>query len=283
MIKQILKDASLAVLIIAFVFSLATNGFFYWTVIPETRLVQKSLTEERQKSREFIIKNERVRCMTTALGIAYGISKWEGHYYSVIFDDFSTRYGIPWEIYAAVVRIESNYNPTLVSPKGAKGMMQILEPTAESVASQLKINYIKTQTLWNDVINMILGCTYLSDNIKSSGLEDGVKCYLGGPSCLVPIKNPDPEKHQYISEYKSSVWKEYKELVYIFRGVVNESSKIPYAEIHSSVFPDSVVPTIMFYKDTVQTKFKGAKNVRKKRIRLRPTEVIGAPDTSNAQ
>ena len=242
------------ILIPIMIFSLFLNWYFYKS--------NEMLEVEVQKNHAYLVKEERLCCMTKTLGIAYGISKWEGYYYSIIFDDFATKNNIPWEIYAAIVRIESNYNATVVSPKGAKGMMQIMESTGESVAKKLGINFVKTQTLWNDFINMILGCTYLSDNILSSGLENGVKCYMGGPGCLVTIKDPSSDAHQYISAYKTSVWKEYKEMVYIHRGVVNESNKFSYEEIHRYSYPDSVIPVQTHYRDTTSTKSK-IKPVRK--------------------
>ena len=73
----------------------------------------------------FIEREKRIERMQKALIISYGLSKYESKYYSYIFDDFSSKYKIPWEAYAALIRIESNYRTDLQSKDGASGIAQI--------------------------------------------------------------------------------------------------------------------------------------------------------------
>jgi len=204
----------------------------------------------------YILKEKRIKCMTKTLMVIYGISKWEAHYYSVIFDDFSQEFQIPWEIYPSIVRIESNFKCNLVSPKGAKGLMQILESTGKDVADRLQISYVEQATLWNVILNAVLGCQYLSENIKRTGLVSGVKSYLGGPAFNVSVQK-DEEINKYVTEYKTSVWKEYKNLGYIYRGIVSELGE-NYAELHPISYSDSIQIEIELFSPS-DSLTKGAK------------------------
>jgi len=176
--------------------------------------------------------------MAYTLMAAYGLSKWEAHYYSVIFDDFSTQYSTPWEIYPAIIRIETNFRSTLVSSKGAKGLMQIMEETGKQVADEIGMDYVEKETLWNDFCNMIIGCCYLSKFIKEQGLEGGVKTYLGGPG-WEKTSAASKVVSQSIGEYRTSVGKEYRMLIYMFRGISAERG-CKYNEVHTSAYSDTV-------------------------------------------
>ena len=252
-------------------------GLVFWSIMQnkEINTLENRVNVEKGKNRNYNLHDSCINSMTKTMMIAYNLSSWEAHYYAIIFDDFSKHFCIPWEIYPAIVRIESNFKGNTGSPKGAKGMMQLLEGTGKEQAEEYGIEYVPNQTLWNTEVNLILGCGYLSKNIKEKGLEGGVKCYLGGPDYLKAVRT-NKIASQYIGEYKSTVWKEYRQLVCIFKGVVDNSI---YNEIHPYQDTISVNPEIfIFTKDTT----KGANNVkREKPIRARPAETGGTIDTGD--
>lgn len=235
-----MKNAVIIFLIVVVVLIGSSGYFLYGHFSKETNRLKEELIKSRNEYTFYALREKRIKYMTKALIATYGLSKWEAHYYSIIFDDFSCSYEIPWEIYPAIIRIESNFKCTLVSSKGAKGIMQILESTGENLAGKMNIEYTESSTLWNDIINLILGCRYLSDNIKRQGLESGVKSYLGGSGYLKTISNKETGKkvEKYIGEYKSSVWKEFTNLSYIYRGIVNEFGD-DYRIIHPLAYPDT--------------------------------------------
>jgi hypothetical protein len=236
------------------IFFLSCEGFVIYRLYQagnrDTIKLKHQIVLEKQKNKDCEFYEQTINCMSKTLMVAYGLSRWESHYYAIIFNDFSKQFEIPWEIYPAIVRIESNFKCNTGSPKGAKGMMQLLEGTGKEVAEVYGIDYIANQTLWNTTINLVLGCGYLSKNIKEKGFEGGVKSYLGGPDYLKSVKS-NAKASQYIGEYKSSVWKEYRQLGYIFRGIVNESNKDIYNEIHS--FHDTITTNTTLFDFTKDT------------------------------
>ena len=161
---------------------------------------------------------ERLDNMRKTLVISYGLSFFEAKYYAIIFDDFSKKYNVPWTIYPAVIRVESNFKTTHMSPKGAKGIGQMLEATAKETADKLGIEYKPSETLWNEILNLVLTLTYLSEGIQQEGVENGVKRYLGGPS-YAQVEKVNKDAGIYIGAYKTTVWQEYTRLSYIFKGV----------------------------------------------------------------
>ncbi len=48
-----------------------------------------------------------------------------------LIDRIARKHGMDPELVRAVARVESNYNPRAISPKGARGVMQLLPETAE--------------------------------------------------------------------------------------------------------------------------------------------------------
>lgn len=225
------------------VVSLGINAFYFLYREP---LVKKLIVENNHLKKEqkiyksYILQDERIKCMVKTLTIAYDISEWEAYFYSKFFDDFSLYFRIPWEIYPALVRVESNFNPTRRSKAGCKGLMQLKESTAKAEAKKLNINFVESQSLWNEFINLPLGVNYLSRHIKKEGnIEGGIKCYLGGPDYLKSVKrNGDISK--YVKEYKTRVSKEYEQLKIMYRGVVDELSNFSYEDIYKSFQTDSI-------------------------------------------
>lgn len=60
----------------------------------------------------------------------------------------------------AVIKAESAFNPTAISEKGARGLMQLMPKTAEWVANS---NDVPRKTLYDPLFNIRLGIAYLKE------------------------------------------------------------------------------------------------------------------------
>lgn len=54
--------------------------------------------------------------------------------YDAIIRDAARHYRLPFAFVKAVVKVESNFDPTAVSPANAKGLMQLIDSTAASMS-----------------------------------------------------------------------------------------------------------------------------------------------------
>lgn len=83
---------------------------------------------------------------------------------------------------AAVISVESSFNPNVVSPKGAIGLMQILPNTGLWVAKHLGYDDFKTDQLYDPDTNISIGIWYLTHLMKEfdSDIIVALACYNGG-------------------------------------------------------------------------------------------------------
>lgn len=212
---------------------------------------EEKLKKEQKNYYYFKIKQQRLKCMTRTLMVAYDLSKWEAYYYCTLFDDFSLKYNVPWELFPAIMRVESNFNASVRSQADCIGLMQIKRTTGKDVADKLNIKF-NDVTLWNDIINIVIGSTYLCEHIKKEGLREGVKRYLGGPDYKKSVKNNHGTR-TYVKEYKTSVISEYEQLTLMFRGVVDELG-YTYDEIYLVPHKEDTIPLIFtLFTDSVNT------------------------------
>ena len=70
-------------------------------------------------------------------------------------------HGVPTEMVLAIARRESEFDPGVVSPVGARGLMQVMPATAREVAGWLDVEYSETKLLTDPTYNAVLGSTYL--------------------------------------------------------------------------------------------------------------------------
>jgi soluble lytic murein transglycosylase len=85
---------------------------------------------------------------------------------------------------AAIVRMESGFDPFAESPKGALGLMQLMPQTAQAMAQELLLNYQDSDDLYTQSINLRLGTHYFVKQLRNfnGNLVLALAAYNAGPT-----------------------------------------------------------------------------------------------------
>lgn len=83
---------------------------------------------------------------------------------------------------AAVINVESKFDPDATSAKGAKGLMQLMDDTAIWAAGKMELGTFYPEQLYDPEINIRVGCWYLSKLIKQFEGDESLAlaAYNGG-------------------------------------------------------------------------------------------------------
>ena len=118
-----------------------------------------------------------------------------------VFDDFSVTYPLVYETQVqqaakqadinpgwvyGVMRQESLYDPQAISPANAYGLLQLLLPTAKTVARKWKEPTPSREDLFKPEINLALGADYLRDMLDkwNGNLILALGSYNAGPAAV---------------------------------------------------------------------------------------------------
>ena len=108
---------------------------------------------------------------------------------SDIINEYADAYSIDRALIYSVIKVESSFNERAQSKKGAKGLMQITERTAEFISNQLGV---KEYDLLDAKTNVNFGCWYLRYLInKFTSLNTALCAYNAGEGNVLEwLKNP---------------------------------------------------------------------------------------------
>ncbi len=102
--------------------------------------------------------------------------------YETYVTKYSKMYELDPALVNAIIKTESSFNRLAVSPKNAKGLMQITDQTGEWAAAELGIDFFDSEQLFDPETNILIGCWYLRKlmNQYENNLELVLSAYNAG-------------------------------------------------------------------------------------------------------
>ena len=137
--------------------------------------------------------------------------------------DAAERHGLPFKLVSAVIRAESGFNPRAVSPKGARGLMQLMPTTAATLG---------VRNSFDPRQNIEGGVRHLRSLIdRFINLPFALAAYNAGVKAVVQYGGipPYPETQDYVTK-----------VLYFYGGPV-EGGSTPPTRIYQTVAPDGTI------------------------------------------
>ncbi|MBP1888903.1 soluble lytic murein transglycosylase [Clostridium moniliforme] len=101
------------------------------------------------------------------LGIKVGLKKYVFPYkHKNIINEYSKKYNLDPLFVLSIIKAESKFNSNAHSHKDAVGLMQITGETGKWIAGEMGIKNYSTNMLYNEEINIKMGCWYLNNLYK---------------------------------------------------------------------------------------------------------------------
>jgi len=122
----------------------------------------------------------------------------EGSYYQMAIRK-AEAYGIPKQLFFNLVTAESNWDPMIVSPRGAIGLAQLMPGTAEELGVDP----------WDALDNLDGGARYLSQQFRKFGTwELALAAYNAGPGTVARFDGIPPyaETEEYVKKVLEDVY-----------------------------------------------------------------------------
>ena len=133
---------------------------------------------------------KRNRILLTLLAMLLLIFATKGVVYNgtnrILYKDYiiqySMEYGLDPYLVMAIIKAESKFDKDAISPKGAMGLMQMTESTAEWVAESTGVEDFEANDLYDPETNIKMGCWYINKLREEFGNTELVlAAYNAGP------------------------------------------------------------------------------------------------------
>lgn len=135
-------------------------------------------------------KNRRMTTLLLVLIVIVGLSQGPGLWvkvthplkYEASIQTYAVEYGLDPLMVAAVINVESKFRTDALSPRGAKGLMQVLDTTGTWAAEKIGMTDFSTDQLYEADTNIRIGCWYLSRLLQQydGDLGMALAAYNGG-------------------------------------------------------------------------------------------------------
>lgn len=113
--------------------------------------------------------------------------------YWPLLQKYAEQRGLDPYVVAALVAQESNFDPAVVSPANAWGLMQVLPNTGRSLARKLGVHPFSTKRLTEAEVNVRLGTQFLADSIRRfGGVHFALAAYNAGDSRVASWQRERP-------------------------------------------------------------------------------------------
>jgi hypothetical protein len=138
---------------------------------------QKSDTEQIESSIQEGVEVSRINFLTPPPAEGSPVTSNFPASFDPIIKKASIRYGVDEGLIKAVIKMESNFNPTAVSKAGARGLMQLMPGTAAGLG---------VKDSFNPEQNIMAGTRFLRDMLDryNGDLDSALAAYNWGPGNL---------------------------------------------------------------------------------------------------
>jgi hypothetical protein len=115
------------------------------------------------------------------------------HPYRTEVEQLASRYGLSPNLVSALMAVESDFDPTAISPKGARGLMQLMP---------LIVQYYRVYNPFNPQQNIEGGIRYLSDLLQlfDNQLPLAIAAYNGGEGLVRKHGGVPPMLESYVNK-----------------------------------------------------------------------------------
>lgn len=102
--------------------------------------------------------------------------------YSEYVEKYSEEYALDKHLIYSMIKAESGFDPHAVSPRNAKGLMQIMDSTGEWAAGKIELGDFAADQLLEPETNIRIGCWYIARLLKqyNQNTEVALAAYNAG-------------------------------------------------------------------------------------------------------
>ncbi len=146
-----------------------------------------------------------------------GLPRLEDRRLARVIQRESRKYGHDYRLILALIKTESSFYHRAVSPKGAKGLMQIRPHVGQAIARDIDIGWEGDDTLFNPHLNVKMGLYYLSRLLNRFGdIKVALTAYNFGPGF---VRKRLKTNRKLPLRYSRKVLDAYREFSHPSRGI----------------------------------------------------------------